>query len=210
MTKQPSDSKRGPARTSDSPFPHILPLPSVEHPRESRGGGERRAENRSDTEFQDVRWVSPRTLLDSILACHPLRERHWHSPTVTLDVPTGHAIQTTPALLHRVLAILVGRALDAAEHAPATSTPAIREVVVTSVAYADGIEIEVADSGSSLPQGNRSLAGGPEGEGMEILATAHGLAARLGGSLFFADCPEGGSAVTLRLPMRRDSLRRAA
>jgi signal transduction histidine kinase len=71
-------------------------------------------------------------------------------------------------------------------------------VVVTSVAGTAGLEIEVADSGPGL-------AGGPHGS----LTAVRPLAERLGGTLAWRGCPEGGSAVTLHLP-RRGHQRQAA
>jgi hypothetical protein len=62
------------------------------------------------------------------------------------------------------------------------------EVVVTAVDTGAAVEIEVADSGNARA------------------AVANELetsAARLGGSLLVTACPEGGTAVTLRLPRRR-------
>jgi sensor histidine kinase regulating citrate/malate metabolism len=81
----------------------------------------------------------------------------------------------------------------------------VREVVVTSVGYPDAIEIEVADSGPSAIAENYFL----KPAGPLALADVHGLESRvwqlvvqLGGTLTAINCPEGGTAFTLRLPHR--------
>ena len=112
---------------------------------------------------------------------------------------------------------LVRRAFTAAAHAAEPSdAPPIREVLVTSVDLGDAIEIEVADSGPWLaeparawlaaPSSRRDAA--PEHVGL-ALAAAVAAAERIGGTLTATNCPEGGVAVTLRLP-RRQSRRMAA
>jgi hypothetical protein len=77
--------------------------------------------------------------------------------------------------------------------------PVAREVVVTSIEYADAIEIEVADSGPLCPPTTADAI--PEPAIQRLLD-------QVGGRLTTAACPEGGRALTLRLPHRR--LRRMA
>jgi C4-dicarboxylate-specific signal transduction histidine kinase len=113
---------------------------------------------------------------------------------VTLDTDAGHVTAAEAAALGDLLRSLLAAACEAAAAAP----PRLREVVVTSVACTAGLEIEVADSGPGL-------AGGPHGS----LTAVRPLAERLGGTLAWRRCPEGGSAVTLHLP-RRGHQRQAA
>jgi hypothetical protein len=71
------------------------------------------------------------------------------------------------------------------------------EVLITSVEYADCIEIEIADSGSSLSE-RQKVGGGVVGRvhavsQQELLDQVHG-------DMRLDDCAEGGVAVTLRFP----------
>jgi len=90
---------------------------------------------------------------------------------------------------------------------------------VTSVDVGDAIEIEVADSGPSLSVGvrnwlNQTAPGSTESDSIPAdagfaLAAVRAAAARIQGTLNAANCPEGGVAITLRLP-RRQAQRLAA
>lgn len=88
--------------------------------------------------------------------------------------------------------------------------PQMREIVVTSIDYPDAIEIEVADSGPGLWGQTQSrlfepgFTTKPDGAGLS-LAAASALVEQLGGTLHAANCPEGGTAFTLRLPQKRAS-----
>lgn len=91
--------------------------------------------------------------------------------------------------LATLLAALVQQAVVAAVVPdPESDLPPLCEVVVTAVETGAGLEIEVADSGAARTA---------------VAADVEAMAARLGGSLVVAACPEGGTAVTLRLPRRR-------
>lgn len=141
--------------------------------------------------------VPPRGLLEAILeeVRRVCAERGIADCHVTLDVADRHVLQVDPATVRDILAGLLLRAFENAARPSASSdAPHVREIVVTSVEHADAIELEVADSGppSSL-------------ESDDTLAP---LVAAVGGGLSVAACPEGGRAVTLRLPHRR--LRRRA
>lgn len=117
-------------------------------------------------------------------------ERQHPGVRLVCDVAPGLGMQVDPQLLARLLDALVCRACEAAaERDPHSDLPPLREVVVTAVDTPSAIEIEVADSGAARRQA--------------CPAEAASLAARLGGSLAVAACPEGGTAVTLRLPRRR-------
>jgi hypothetical protein len=91
--------------------------------------------------------------------------------------------------LATLLAALVQQAAAAAVVPdPESDLPPLCEVVVTAVETAAGLEIEVADSGAPRAA---------------VAAELEAMAARIGGSLVVAACPEGGTAVTLQLPRRR-------
>jgi len=144
--------------------------------------------------------VPPRGLLESILdeVCAERRGRGLPTCTVTLDVADRHVLQVDPPTIRDVLRALLARALENAQHADAKSDgPAVHEVVVTSIEHADSIEIEIADSG-------------PVSTPAAVIADSklQGLLDIIGGKLTAASCPEGGSALTVRLPHRR--LRRLA
>lgn len=159
-----------------------------------------------------------RGLLASILAdCVRVRREQGRAPlAATLDVAPRHeqAILAEPTLVRRVLEPLVRRAFESAAQPHGSRDPvAIREVVVTSVDVGDAIEIEIADSGPALPDRVRTwlndpandLPGAdvtPEGTGL-ALAAVRAAAARINGTLYAANCPEGGVAITLRLPCRQ-------
>jgi hypothetical protein len=141
--------------------------------------------------------VPPRGLLEAILeeVRRHCAERGIADCHVTLDVADRHVLQVDPATVRDILAGLLLRAFENASRPAASSdAPRLREIVVTSIEYADAIEIEVADSG---PAAVATLDGSLEP-----------LVAAVGGMLSVSACPEGGRAVTLRLPHRR--LRRQA
>jgi len=113
--------------------------------------------------------------------------------TIDVDVAAGHTLPGDAATLRAGLLPLVAAACEAAAGATlASDSPRLREVVVTTVATPAGLEVEVADSGP-----------GPVGIPAAALAAARGLADRFGGDVRVVACPEGGAAVTLRLPTRR-------
>ena len=163
-------------------------------------------------------------LLATILAdCARVRREQGRPPlAATLDVATHHeqALVADPTLVRRVLEPLIRRAMESAAEADANGeSPVVREVVVTSVDVGSAIEIEVADSGPALPEPVRKwlndTADGihassitPDGAGL-ALAAVRAAATRIAGTLSAANCPEGGVAITLRLP-RRQAQRLAA
>ena len=152
-----------------------------------------------DDEPRILPMVPPRGLLESIIdeICAERRRRGQATCPVTLDVADRHVLQVDPSAIRGLLTALLARALENAQRAGAEGdAPSVHEVVVTSIEYADAIEIEIADSGPSAAPGDatdRSL--------QELLD-------RVGGKITSASCPEGGTALTLRLPHRR--LRRLA
>ena len=156
-----------------------------------------------------ARWISPRGVLESLLAetNHARHDRQLPPANIQLDVPEGHLIHADPTLVRRVFETLLCNALDAADQGGdgRSSSRALTEVVVTSVAYADFIEIEVADSGAGLSPHARAwlfepgFTTKPDGAGLG-LAAARALVSQLGGTLDVLNCPEGGAAFTLKLP----------
>jgi hypothetical protein len=108
---------------------------------------------------------------------------------LTCDVDAALRFTADARILGRLLEDLLAAAIASARSAQAgESSPPLREVTVTAVGTATALEIEVADSGPprSAPP-----------------AAAIAMAGRCGGSLESTACPEGGTAVTLRLPMVR-------
>jgi len=135
---------------------------------------------------------------------------------VTLDVPEDLRLEADSRLVRRLLAPLLSRGVDAARRQP----PAWRsrpEVLVTGVRYPDRIELEFADSGAGMTSRERNSlrhrgsTTSPSHESTDpVLDHVLRLAVSLGGTVSALDCPEGGSAVTLHLPIRRVALRHAA
>jgi hypothetical protein len=144
------------------------------------------------------RAASLRDVLESIVAAVPAGDP---SPTgrvrVTLDVPVGQFVDVDPGLFRGLVEGLV-RAAFAAATRPAvrSAAPTVREVVVTSIDSPDLFELEIADSGSGPPD-------------VAALATARAVVQGCGGDLVVKECPEGGTAVTVRLA-RRAVRRKAA
>jgi C4-dicarboxylate-specific signal transduction histidine kinase len=162
-------------------------------------------------------------LLSTILAdCVRVRREQGRLPVaVTLDVSPHHeqALLAESTSIRRALELLIRRAFESATQPDSRQRLSIREVVVTSIDVGDAIEIEVADSGPSLsdpvrkwlngPAGNDPARKGlhapgdtPEGAGL-ALAAVRAAAARIDCTLRAANCPEGGVAITLRLPCRQ-------
>ncbi|MFM8413658.1 MAG: hypothetical protein ACKOCX_02940 [Planctomycetota bacterium] len=127
------------------------------------------------------------SLLESLAAQVASERRASGLPQVivTLDASAGRVAPTDLDTLREAVAPLLAAACEAAASAP----PRLREVVVTTVDTGSCLEIEVADSGS--------------GPAPAALAAAEPPVARLGGTVACARCPDGGLAVTLRLPHHR-------
>jgi signal transduction histidine kinase len=135
-------------------------------------------------------------LADIVAAAERTGRGRGGSPvTSTLDVAAGLAVPGDPRMLRRLLTPLVDAAF-ATSAGRDRRRPGRCEVVVTAVVVSDGVEIEVADSGDAV-------------EPIAVAADLGVLAARAGGTFAVARCPEGGRAVTLRLPLRSASSRAA-
>lgn len=112
--------------------------------------------------------------------------------TISLDVPDAHAADAAPEAVAAPLRRLL-EAACAAVVAPAArgECPPVREVVVTTVDTGTALEIEVADSAADVSRQEAAV--------VELQS----LVARAGWTLSSAPCPDGGLAVTLRIPRRR-------
>lgn len=146
--------------------------------------------------------VRPRGLIESIVEevlaarCDlPVGPR---GCSITIDVADRHVLQVDPTAIRALLTQLVSAALHNADRTQSGEMPAEREVVITSIEYADTIEIEVADSGPAAPHADSGA----------VARSVQSLLEQVGGRLTAAACPEGGRALTLSLPHRR--LRRRA
>lgn len=114
---------------------------------------------------------------------------------VTVDVAAGLDMPADPRLVRAAVMPLLEAAFAAAASRD-RRRPGRAEVAVTAVAWSDRLEIEIADSGDAV-------------EAERAAAAIHAAAARIGGTLTAARCPEGGSVQTLRLPWRRAGSRAA-
>lgn len=123
---------------------------------------------------------------DLVATAVTMARRDCPAVRIICDVDPRLAAVGDPRLFGRLLADLVQQAaLAAVIPDPHSDLPPLREVVITAVETGAAVEIEVADSGAT----RRGVSGDLEA-----------VAARLGGTLGIAACPEGGTAVTLRLP----------
>ncbi|MCA9245969.1 MAG: HAMP domain-containing histidine kinase [Planctomycetales bacterium] len=126
---------------------------------------------------------------------------------VELDVPNDHRLFADRHMLRRAVMNLVINAIDA--------MPDGGELLVTSVQTADGVEIEVADSGDGLADDTRSRAFEPffttkaTGTGLG-LAIVERVADAHGGCISSTNCAQGGAAFTLRIPTQQLASRAAA
>lgn len=133
-------------------------------------------------------WAAP-TIGDLVATAVAAARRDAPAVRFACDIDPQLARCGDPQPLARLLEGLVQQAVAAAVVPdPQSDLRPLCEVVVTAVDTGAAVEIEVADSGNARA------------------AVANELetsAARLGGSLLVTVCPEGGTAVTLRLPRRR-------
>ena len=118
---------------------------------------------------------------------------------ISLDVPDSHAADAAPeavvAPLRRLLEVACAAVVAPA---PRGECPQVREVLVTTVDTGDALEIEIADSAADVSRQQAAV------------AELKSLVERSGWTLSSAACPDGGLAVTLRIPRRRGRSRAAA
>ena len=124
-------------------------------------------------------------------------------PQLTVDVPPGHGLPGDAEIVRNLLEEWLASAVRAAAGSAAMARSA--EVVITSVQYADRLEVEIADTGPAIAR--RQIAGEAVA-GRLRTAAEQSLLDRLQATVRLDDCPEGGVALTLCLP--RQVMRRAA
>jgi signal transduction histidine kinase len=147
-----------------------------------------------------------RRLVDEVLQsmARPLEAHHIH---VELDIPPVHRLFADREMLRRCIANLALNAIDA--------MPNGGELVITSYSGPHGFELEIADSGPGLSDQVRRRMFEPffttkqHGTGLG-LAIVSRLAEAHGGDLTARNCPEGGAAFTLRIPVSQHALQAAA
>jgi signal transduction histidine kinase len=116
-----------------------------------------------------------------------------------IDVPPAHVTWADGEMLRRCVLGLTLHALEA--------MPTGGELYVTSHVGPQGFELEIADSGRADSECIRAAAMEPVASssskvrGGEV-ALAHRLAAAHGGEITARNCPDGGTARTIRIPHR--------
>jgi len=114
-----------------------------------------------------------------------------------IDVPDSQFVTADQDMLRRAVLNLALNALDA--------MPQGGSLVVTSSSGPAGVELEIADSGPGLSEEDKRRAFDPffttkrGGTGLG-LAIVSRIAEAHGGEVTVLNCPEGGSAFTLRIP----------
>ena len=143
--------------------------------------------------------VPLKPLVDEVVAAMKDRLKR-QQVTVEVSVPSTISVSVDRRMLGVAFRNLTVSALS--------SMPSGGQLVVTAVASATGIEIEVADSGPGLSASEISHAFTPlqarqaGASGLELAIAEH-IATAHGGQAIARNCPEGGVALTLHLPWRR-------
>jgi len=142
-------------------------------------------------------WVNIRQLVDEVFASvEPQLDAQ--GIAMEMDVPTNQNLMADRGMLRRAVLNLTLNALDA--------MPDGGRLVCTSFQGPRGLELEVADSGPGLDDEVRRRAFEPffstksGGTGLG-LAIVQRIAEVHGGDVVAANCPEGGAAFTLRIPL---------
>jgi len=116
-----------------------------------------------------------------------------------IDVPPNTLVTADREMIRQMLNQLI---LNAVEVMPDGG-----ELVITSYDCADGLELEIADSGPGLSDEEKQQIFG-QGRGKKHLSSEQGLALVYqiaeahGGSITATNCPEGGAAFTIKIPRR--------
>ncbi len=124
-----------------------------------------------------------------------------------IDVPTDEEVIADRDMIRRALLNLTLNAVDAMSEGG--------ELVITSFAGPDCLELEVADSGEGLSEDAQDRAFEPffttksSGTGLG-LAIVERLIEVHGGEVSACNCPEGGAAITLRIPQQKMERMKAA
>ncbi|MDB4533424.1 HAMP domain-containing histidine kinase [Vicingaceae bacterium] len=129
-----------------------------------------------------------------------------HGIRIEIDMPKQMPVTADIELMRRAIENLIVNAIDAMERGG--------ELLVTGVADESQWEIEIADSGSGVPEQHSIRIFDPffstKSDAVGIgLATAKAVALQHGGSIRAWNCPQGGAAFAIAIP-RRGSARRAA
>lgn len=109
---------------------------------------------------------------------------------VSIDVPPDAEPAGHPAVVEAMARVLSAAFATAVCPDPASDLAHVAEVVITAVATRAGLELEIASSGCPSPAADAEI------------AAAAAVLERGGGTLVATPCPEGGRALTLRLPRR--------
>jgi signal transduction histidine kinase len=123
-------------------------------------------------------------------------------------------IDVAPELLVTADPVSIRRAVEHLMRGAVAAMPEGGSLVATAVAGANGVELEIADTGAPLSDEGRLHAFDPSGttergaSGWE-LALVRRVAELHGGRAIVANCPDGGVAFTLQIP-RRVALEAAA
>lgn len=118
----------------------------------------------------------------------------------SIDVPVDEEVTADRDMIRRALLNLVLNAIDAMREGG--------ELVITSHSGPGGLELEVADSGEGFSEDVADRAFEPffttksSGTGLG-LAIVERLVAVHGGEVTACNCPEGGAAITLRIPQQQ-------
>ncbi len=112
------------------------------------------------------------------------------------DIPDHHQMHGDRKLLRQAIENMLLAAV--------TSMPRGGMLFVTSIAVHEGIDLEIADSGPAMSEHGLRHAFDPEGNGERgngwSMALVRHAAELHGGTVTVANCPDGGVALTLRLP----------
>jgi len=141
--------------------------------------------------------IAVRGLLDESVAAATTRNPAAGSVSVAIDASPGMRVLGDAGALRGLVERLVADALAAAAMRSCGDGPSLHEVVITVIETPDAVELEIADSGPSASEHDRCP------------PSVRDLATRCGCRLHVTGCPEGGTAVTVRLP-RREVRRQAA
>ena len=142
--------------------------------------------------------INLRQVVDDV--CESLAESLANRPIeIVADVPRHLTLLADRKMLRCAILNLARNAMDA--------MPQGGRLVLTSYLGADGVELEVADSGPGLTEEVRRHVFEPffttKGDGAGLgLATVCRIVEVHGGNVMATNCPEGGAAFTLRFPQR--------
>ncbi len=124
-----------------------------------------------------------RELFDEV--CRPLQARFVAQAIKTVvDIPRDESVTADRELLRRAVRDLVLNAVD--------SMPEGGSLIAISAAGPDALELEIADTAELASAEQRGANWG--------LAVVARIAELHGGSVLAVNCPDGGSAFTLRIP----------